>query len=373
MNRDARVSLLRCESYDADLQPALARLIAPLGGMGEFVRPGQSVLVKPNLLTDRLPDEAVTTHPAVVRAVLRLVREAGGIPRVADSPANVVKIERVWEKTGMAAVCAEEGVELVNLEKAGSKRFEVDGFAFQIARPALEANVLVNCPKVKTHTLTILTGAVKNLYGTVPGFLKTHFHKTHPRPAEFGRLLAAIYRAVPPSLSIADGVWGMQGEGPAGGTPVHLGLLAASADAVALDLVLCDLLRVPRRAVPYLRPFLGAYRDPIPTAGESIESLAVPKFRAPGTLRGQLIPGPLVRLLAPLIWIRPRITERCVACGRCVQICPSGALSAEHGEPPRLAPKRCIGCCCCHEVCPESAIEMTQSRLLTLAKGKDIG
>ncbi|MDI6774444.1 MAG: DUF362 domain-containing protein [Verrucomicrobiota bacterium] len=351
----------------------MARLLAPLGGMAAFVRPGQSVLVKPNMLTDRTPDQAVTTHPAVVRAVLRLAREAGGRPRVADSPANVVKIEQVWEKTGFAALCAEEGVELVNLEKAGSKRFEVDGFAFQIARPALEADVLINCPKVKTHTLTILTGAVKNLCGTAPGFLKTNFHKLYPRLAEFGRLLAAIYKTVPPALSVADGVWGMEGEGPAGGGPIRLGFLAAFADAVALDLVLCDLLRVPRRAAPYLRPFLSRYTAPVPTVGESPLGLAPPKFRAPGILRGQLIPGPLARLLGPLIWIRPRIMEHCAACGRCARSCPTGALSQEPGRPPRLHPAECVGCCCCHEICPEKAIRMIQSRLLTLVKGKEIG
>ncbi len=369
MKNPASVSLIRCETYEADLRPALTRLLAPLGGLTAFVRSGQRVLIKPNLLSDRAPEAAVTTHPAVVRALIRMVREAGAQPVVGDSPCNAVKIERVWEATGFARLCAEEKVALINFEAAGAERVKADGFVFYVARPVLEADVVLNCPKVKTHTFMILSGGVKNLYGTIPGFLKTHLHGLYPRPAAFGCLLAALYRRVAPALSVADGVWGMEGDGPSAGRPIPLGFLAASADAVALDCVLCDLLGIPRRAVASLRPFRAVCSRTLPTTGDPLEALRPRSFHVPGTLLPHLIPGPLVRMLSRWIWVRPEIEETCVACGRCLTVCPQHALRQDPGQPPALIRRRCIGCCCCHEACPERAISMRPSRLLTRVMG----
>ena len=165
----ALVSLTACSDYSPDaVRAAVACVMDHLGGMKSFVSPGQSVLLKPNLLTDREPDAAVTTHPEVVRALIRLVKESGGRPSVGDSPANVTKIDRVWERTGFRAMCEQEGVPLINFEKAGSTPVTVGSVSFSIAQPVLDADVVISVPKVKTHMLTIFTGAVKNLYGIVP-------------------------------------------------------------------------------------------------------------------------------------------------------------------------------------------------------------
>lgn len=353
-----------CRNYSDSLEGALQRLLAPLGGMADFVRPGQSVLIKPNLLTDRAPEEAVTTHPEVVRAIIRAVRACGGNPSVADSPASAAKLEQVWEKTGFRALCEDEGVPLLNLERAGSLPFTMDGISFHVAKPVLETDVLISVPKVKTHTLTTLTAAVKNLYGTLPGYQKAQLHMAFPSPSEFGRMLRAINSKVRPALNIADGIVGMEGEGPAAGKPVALGFLAASKDSEAMDLALCRLLGINPAAVPYLDP--ARSRDP--TAQSSVPQPA--HFRVPSTLGARLIPAPLVRLLGRLIWIRPNISESaCIQCGRCVKACPVNALSLESGWPaPRLAPSKCIGCCCCHEICPEQAITMGQSPTVRLLR-----
>ena len=365
----APISIARCPDY-ASAPESLERVLRALGGIERFVSRGQRVLIKPNLLSDHHPDEAVTTHPALVRALVRAVRAAGACPFVADSPASATRVEAVWEKTGYRQMCAEEQVELLNLEGAGSRLVRMDGFEFHIATPVLDAEVIINVPKVKTHVLTTLTAAVKNMYGTVPGYQKAMFHKTYPTPRSFGRLLAAIHRSLPPALSVADAVVGMDGEGPASGAPVRLGFVAASADAVALDLGLCRLLGLDPSAVPYLHsgPAGKAVTGELTFIGDTPASLGPIRFRAPSTIRSQMIPGWLVRRLQPLIWIRPRITDRCVMCGRCVHACPVEALSQSKGQPPVLTPARCIGCCCCHEICPEKAIEMRQSPLLNLVR-----
>jgi uncharacterized protein (DUF362 family)/Pyruvate/2-oxoacid:ferredoxin oxidoreductase delta subunit len=373
MTDRTKVALARCDRYGAGVQDAMEQVLSPLGGLGAFVNPGQTVLIKPNLLTAREPEKAVTTHPEVVRALIRLLKKQQAKPLVADSPSNVTRLEELWVKTGFRALCDEEEVPLLNLEKEGSVAFTMDGFSFSVAQPILKADVVINMPKVKTHVLTIFTGAVKNMYGVVPGFQKTSLHKLHPTPPQFGDLMAAIYSKAKPHLSIADGIVGMEGDGPSGGDPVKLGLLAASVDAVALDRVLCEILKIDFRTVPYLRPLqdmnLGETRlERIDVMGASIEELAPRSFRVPGTARGRMIPRWLVGVLGPWLWIRPHFTDRCVSCGLCIKSCPVRAITLAKGQRPLLDPAKCIGCCCCHEVCPAKAIVMTQSPFLNFVR-----
>lgn len=370
----ARVAVARCATYAADLHNVVTELLAGLGGLSAFVRPGQSVLIKPNLLTDRTPDEAVTTHPALVRTVVRMVKELGARPSVGDSPASAVKLERVWERTGMLDMCREEDVPLLNLEQAGSVPFSANGYSFSLAKPVLDADVVINMPKVKTHVLTILTAAVKNLYGTIPGFQKAQLHKRHPGAVDFGGLLAEIYRRIPPALSIADGIVGMEGDGPSAGRPVALGVLAAGSDALAVDLILCRLLTIAPRSVPYLRALLPSVHGrlqfpPIDVVGVEPDGVVLPRFRAPSTLRSHLIPTMLVKALAPWLWIRPSVSEACTGCRRCVETCPVDALTIAETGRAALEPRACLGCCCCHEICPARAITLVQSPLLKLIRG----
>ncbi len=369
----APVAVTRCTAYEqAQLAPAVQRAVERLGGWPAFVQPGQSALIKPNLLTDRPPEQAVTTHPELVRTVIRALKAIGARPFVADSPNSVAKLERVWDRTGFAALCQEEDVALVNLEKAGAVRMRHGEFSFSIAKPILEADVVVNMPKVKTHVLTILTAGIKNMYGAVPGYEKTRLHKQYPRARQFGKLLLEIHNTVRPALTLADGILGMEGDGPSGGRPAALGFLAASADTSALDLVLCRILGIPPRSVPTLRAALANGSLPS-TSPPRIDDPGAPALehpiRYPSTLRGQMIPAPLVKLVGRALWIRPEFLDACVRCGKCVEACPVQALQLTENRPhPQLLKGRCIDCCCCHEVCPHNAIQMHPSPLLKLAR-----
>ena len=218
----AAVAFRACKAYDASLPAALDRLLEDLGGWEQRVPRGTAVLVKPNLLTDRTPDEAVTTHPALLRAVLSRLQACGAAVTVGDSPASAAQLARVWERTGVEAVCRELGVPLVSFEQRTARTVTRGGFTFQVAADALDAQLIVSLPKVKTHRLTTLTAAVKNLYGTLPGYQKTQRHKEYPQPAAFGRYVRALADTLPPVMTIADGVIGMEGEGPSSGTPVAL-------------------------------------------------------------------------------------------------------------------------------------------------------
>lgn len=370
-----KVALAACPDYSpANVHAAVARLMADLGGISAWVRPGQTVLLKPNMLSARAPEKAVTTHPEVVRALIRMVQTAGGLPVVADSGMSVMRMEQIWEKTGFKAMCAEESVPLVNLEKSGSVQFDQDGIIYSVAKPVLDAALVINVPKLKTHMLTTLTNAVKNIYGTIPGFQKTMLHRYYPTPCQFAAFLAGLYAHVKPGLTISDAVVAMQGNGPTSGELVPLGFLAGSADGVALDAALCHILQIPLGKVTYLELLqrLGVgvadWRQ-IDLVGNVSLPLQRPPLRVPITASFlNWIPVWLVRLLAPYIWIRPAFTTRCIKCGLCVQACPVTALCLSEGPVPVLNPSACIGCCCCHEVCAQGAVVMTQSILMNLRK-----
>lgn len=373
----AHVVLEKCAAYADGLHDCVNGLLAPLGGIGAFVRPGQRVLVKPNLLTDAPPEAAKTTHPEVVRAVLRVLKDAGAHPFVADSPASVMKIERVWETTGFRALCEAEQVPLLRLEQGGAVSFKEGGFTFSIARQALDADVIVGVPKIKTHVLTGLTCAVKNMYGCIPGLQKSDLHKRYFNATRFGRLIASVYTRVRPNLVIADGIVGMHGNGPTGGEPYPLGLLAAANDGAALDVVLCAVLGLNPRTVPYLAPLrrngAGETRlDAIQLSGADTAHLRPRGFRAPNTAAARLVPSWLVRILRPWLWSRPVFDERCVSCGLCVRMCPAAALEIRApGSRPVLDAARCVECCCCHEVCPERAVDMQLSPLFSRLQQRD--
>ena len=354
------VFVTSCSDYESALEPALDRILDMTGWLAEPVLAGRRVLVKPNLLTDRAPEQAVTTHPALVRQVIRRLKARGAHVTVGDSPASAANLARVWERSGIGAVCAEEGVPLIALEQSGAATFARDGFNFPIARPVLESDLIVNLPKVKSHSLTLLTAAVKNIYGTIPGYAKTTLHRQYPKPEAFGRLVRALWSVMPPCWTLADAVIGMEGQGPANGHPIPLGFLAASEDPFALDHALCGILRIDPRRVPYLDAHAAA-SAPI---GDKI---SVPSFDVPtGGHLLSLLPEWLVRRAGRIVWVRPAFSPAaCVRCGLCVKACPVQALTLPAGASvPVLDVQRCISCSCCHEICPNNAIRMTQSPIL---------
>ena len=360
----APIWFARCAGYETAVG-ALERLLAESGLLNADSLRRRRVLVKPNLLTDRTPEQAVTTHPELLRAVLRHLKSAGANVSVGDSPASTANLRAVLEKSGVGAVCGEEGVPFVSFEGAGTRNFDQDGFSFSLARPVVEADLIVNLPKVKSHSLTKLTAAVKNLYGAVPGYSKTTLHRLYPKPSTFGRLLQAIWRVLPPSVSIADGVVGMEGQGPANGTPVRLGFIAASSNPFALDRAICETLHIKPDAVPYLKGLCDATANDVRGDRIEIDSFSTPS----GAHILSVLPAWFTHFAAKLLWVRPSFDAvRCIACGQCARACPAKALTENEHTAPTLDGKTCIGCACCHEVCPKGAIRMMQSPVLRMAR-----
>ncbi|MBI5189646.1 MAG: DUF362 domain-containing protein [Nitrospirae bacterium] len=367
------VSLIRCKSYDRGLvEASVRRAVALLGGADRFVRPGDRVLLKPNMLSGKAPNKAVTTHPEVVRAVVRLVKEAGGIPSIGDSNA-LGSFAKVSEVTGMARVARDEGAELVELSEAvdvhGKGKFK----HFELSKAAMEADVVINLPKAKTHGQMLLTLAVKNLFGCIPGRRKAQWHfKAGVDREAFATMLVELSGLVRPCLSIIDAVVGMEGNGPGSGTPREVGLIGASADPHALDMVMASVLGVTADRLPTLKAARGLGLIPrsiseIELAGDfgNPAQAAVRGFRLPSESSLEWsIPEPVRRLLKESLTTKPRIHRKsCKFCLMCQTACPVGAIT-EGRDGMSIDYRQCIRCFCCQEVCPVGAIDIAEGWLL---------
>ncbi len=247
----SKVSLIRADSYECDrLSAALVKLLAPWGGMGAMVKPGDRVLLKPNLLTSSRPTQECVTRPELVVAVARLVQQAGGIPFLGDSPAFGTA-QGVAKANGYLSFLAEVGVPVVEFH---GQLYETIGDRFHhllLSPEVMNADVVINLPKVKSHGQLTLTLGVKNLFGCVPGKMKAWWHmQAGKNAAEFGAMLVETARTIRPHLTIIDGIMAHQGNGPSGGEPRFLGILGAADDVFALDLACFELLGVDPMRVP---------------------------------------------------------------------------------------------------------------------------
>ncbi|NTU72223.1 MAG: DUF362 domain-containing protein [Coriobacteriia bacterium] len=378
------MSIAACETYDpAEVQSALDAALAPLGGMAAFVSPGQTVLLKVNLLSKALPERAVTTHPEVVRAAIRSARACGGLVSVADSPGgpNTAGMWRgVKRDSGIEAVCADEGVDLLLLDdecvRVSSGTGSLYG-TFTIGRAVAETDVLITLPKFKTHGFMMFTGAVKNLFGCIPGLEKAQYHVKVPDRDDFGSMLIDLMIACKPKLAIMDAIVGMEGDGPAGGTPRAVGVLLASADSVSLDVIASamaglDPMEVYSNKAAARRGLGPSSTDEVEVLGVDWRSRAPEGFALPAKDISAGMPPWLGKRLRTWTTARPVLErgEQCTRCKRCEESCPVNAIVVGD-DGPAFDHSTCIRCYCCQELCPPQVIGLKVpplARLMTRSR-----
>jgi uncharacterized protein (DUF362 family)/NAD-dependent dihydropyrimidine dehydrogenase PreA subunit len=378
----SQVYVAKCRDYQDDtVQAALQESLQSLPGVGGLIQPGQRVILKPNLLMAKPPERAITTHPALVKAVAKWVRQAGATPIIADSPGpgNIFTarvLRQVYEATGMIAAAEGNGA-VLNYDVSTTTIRCPQGRAsdaYSAVRAMLEADAIISLPKLKTHDLVQFTGATKNLFGTVPGAVKARYHANFPSVERFSAMLIDVLTSYQPILTVMDAVVGMEGDGPSAGEPRHIGLLLTSRDAVALDVVATALVGLDPATVPPIAAAVrrglssGRVRD-VEVLGNRLDAVRVPDFRLPrtGTHRLRMVPAFVPRWITNQLLGNPQAGSRCTACGVCVENCPVQAISLVAGIA-RTDLGRCIRCYCCHELCPEHAIELhlpLLARLLT--------
>ena len=372
---DPTVFLAACETYDsAEVDAAVRRCLDHFGGASALVKPGMRVLVKPNLLMPQRPESATTTHPSVVIAVARAFAQAGALVTVAESaggPYNAALQHLLYRVCGMDPLA---GIPGVTLSTDTSVRDTVmpAGKAVQslpIIAPALDADYVVSVAKMKTHGFAYFTGAVKNMFGVVPGLSKAAMHAKFPDPARFAAMLVDLCERIRPGFSIVDGVVGMEGMGPSAGSPKKAGVLVASLNPYAADLACARIMgfapeKIPVHAEAVTRDLVPGSPEELTWSGDALERFET--FFRPAANK---LPGDRMRALPRPVraWIHrrfspyPAILPDCIGCGKCAEICPRHTIEIRDGKAA-IDYANCIKCYCCHEICPIHTIDLVPVR-----------
>ncbi|KUK95190.1 MAG: Uncharacterized protein XE05_0166 [Thermotogales bacterium 46_20] len=349
-----RVAISECSSYQ-DSRRALEEIFSSLGVRGLF-KSGDRVLVKPNLLSARPPEEAVTTHPAVVDAVLSILIDSGVRPVLGDSPASgkTVNVARV---AGVESVCKKYGVRIVTFDEGVPVKTDKGIYRrFIVAREVLEADSIINLPKLKTHSQMTMTLAIKNTFGCIVGSEKQKWHFRARDRNAFADMLIDLHNIIDPSLNILDGVVGMDGNGPSNGRIISPGLIAASTSGFALDDHIIRTVGVNPRVVP--TALRAIQRNLIPSYEVMGDTYAYSqRFTLPATAPLTFVP--FVRFLRRFTTRFPAISEsKCTRCRTCEKHCPVNAISIDDGT---IDYRKCITCYVCQEICPYDAITYKRS------------
>lgn len=378
MNKKSKVVVLPCETYDEEqIYQLMKSGLEELGGIGSLINNDEKILLKPNLLKKAEVEKAVITHPVVVGAFARILREEGyGNVVLADSCGHgttkqVIQgtgMDTYLEKYQIPAIDYTKGVRVENPQGIQAKEFI-------LPKELLEADCVISLSKMKTHALERITGAVKNSYGFIYGKNKAIGHTKYPSADSFARMLIDLNQYVKPRLYIMDGITAMEGNGPGAGDPVAMNVLLMSTDPVALDSVFARLVYLKPEMVPTNyhgeKMGLGNCKEEnieIVVAGAHI-SMAdlVDRFgKADFNVDRTRIRNNVWTRLAKALNIfqkKPYIeADKCVSCGICVNSCPvpGKAVDFRNGRnhPPAYDYKKCIRCFCCQEMCPKKAIKV---------------
>lgn len=370
------VAFTPASGYGEAVEKAMERQFEILA-LDELFRPGMRVVLKPNLLMKRSPERATTTHPDVVSAAVRALQRRGVSDIVlADSPGGPftkTALEGIYTASRMTNVAGETGCRLnydTTFDTLDCRSFTKCA-SFSVIRPILEADAVLNLPKLKTHGMTMLSGGVKNLFGCIPGLQKPEMHYRFQTERAFCEMLVDLALAVSPAATIIDAVVSMEGDGPSGGIPKQTDFLAGSRNPFALDTALAEYMKLPAvtmldvarergLTLPYEQLTLQG-EPPAPVdfllpRSKSLDFLDV----LPSALR------PMVSSLAKR-WAEPRpeITKRCIGCGKCAESCPAHIIRVENRRAV-IDAEKCIRCFCCHEMCPVEAIRIKRLKLFNI-------
>ncbi|MCK8058206.1 MULTISPECIES: DUF362 domain-containing protein [unclassified Fusibacter] len=363
-----------CESYDVLLMKRVIQdTVDELGGWDKYVRSGQRVLLKINLIGPKKPEHAATTNPEFVRAVGQLLKEHGADVYVGDSSggaiAGMAPTKKAFVTSGIQKIADEEGFTILNFDELGPVLIE-DKTNYTndlyITKAFSEVDVVINLPKMKTHSMGIYTGAVKNLFGAVAGLRKAKYHKESPDPLQFGEVLADIHMAIDNMpLHLMDGIVAMQGEGPTAGDPYAAGKILISEDPLALDRVCIEMMGIEAERVSILKASIkrgiGTFdKSKINVHGNAdrLEGFTLPRRYS----QSKVVDYSKVKGVIDFFKAVPVVNrKKCVNCNSCVDGCPVKAIDR---DTKFINYDLCIDCLCCHELCMIEAIDLKSDKKL---------
>lgn len=383
VNPMTKVALMKCGDYTNERLKSVISLGLQQTGFNLDSFKNKRVILKPNLLMAAAPEKAITTHPEFFRAVAQIVNDYGGKPVIAESPA-MASLMHILPKTGYDSVIAEEGIEIGNVGETNvlvydkARKFK----RFEISKAFFDADIILNLPKFKTHGITYATGAVKNLFGTIPGLKKSQWHTKAPNPSDFSEMLLdlneALLRGINPSMQfihIMDAIVGQEGEGPGPtGKPKKIGAVIIGENPIAVDYVAVKVVGLDvdkvRTITSGLSRDLGiSSLEDIQIVGESVEDMSITDFLP---TRHTISSNVASRWPFTSKTFRNLITEKpvpkkdiCTLCFKCMGICPAKAIDKplKKKKTPEFDYQKCIRCYCCMEICPQAAIGLKRGKL----------
>jgi len=358
-----------------NVREAVFKTLQLINAKNLFLEPNLKVLLKPNLLLAKEPERAATTHPEVLRAVIQWVKQFNPEKIIVAESSGTFKLgatEKAFEECGLKQVCEEEGVEWTSFGKTQRKTYKVENplILEEITTSSLleEVDLIINLPKIKTHGQCILTCVIKNMFGTLILGNKASTHARFPKREDFNAALTDIYSVSQPELTIIDGYYAMEGNGPSAGDVVKMDLILAGFDPVALETVVCEIINFNRKEIYYIQQAeskgLGTTDlTKMELLGDPIDEVKRP-FKPP---KGSPISVPLPRFIADYVSkaiFRSSIKfdeKKCRLCGTCWENCPADAITPpevkKKGNTPEWDSDKCITCYCCAELCPYEAVD----------------
>jgi len=388
-----KVAVARCDSYSRkELIQKIENCVELIGGFKKYICPGKKILLKPNLLSASRPELAVTTNPVFIESIIDIIKKNAGTDfeiTIADSPGaatphTIKNLKNVYEACGLKHLS-----KIKNVKLSMETEFSVISFKegkvlkhLEIIKPVVDADIIINLPKFKTHSLTRISGAVKNMYGIVHGRTKTLLHTKFLEIDKFSDMLLDIYMYKPPILNIVDGIIGLEGEGPgASGKPRNVGLVLAGTNGVALDCLISEIMGFRSGDVPLircaaLRSFEGADKDKIEILGANIKDLLIKDFKLPKNTpvdritKNRFVKTYMLPFVRNNLYSSPyQNSEKCTLCQICIDICPEKAIILKNQDLV-FDYKKCIRCYCCSEMCPYGAIDLKYSFIGNLIFGR---
>ena len=374
----SKVVLLPCGEYDEEkIYRLLKQGLDLLGGVEALIPKEAKILLKPNLLKKAEVEKAVITHPVVVGAFARILRENGYEHIVLADSCGHGTTQAVIRGTGMDTYLEKYHIPAIDYSEGVKTAYPqgIQAKEFILPKELLDQDCVISLSKMKTHALERITGAVKNSYGFVYGFHKAKGHTQYPSADSFARMLIDLNKCVAPKLYVMDGIVAMEGNGPGSGDPVPMNVLLMSTDPVALDSVFSRLVYLKPEMVPTNyhgeKMGLGTWKEEKITLmapdGEISMADAVKRYGNPdfNVDRTEVRKNIWTRMAGALkiFQKKPYIeTDKCVRCGICVQSCPvpGKAVDFRKGKdkPPVYDYRKCIRCFCCQEMCPKKAIKV---------------
>lgn len=355
MPKIEKVAIVKCNSYQKIKVEKAIRKALRLIKFNPINR--TKVLIKPNVVVAARKNQiAISTHPSLIEAVCKILKENECTIYIGES--SFMSTDLFLKQSGIEAISkkyskhkkpiAFEQEKLIKIKDRKAKVLK----KFEIAEVVKKVDYIIDMPKLKTHTFTKYTGAIKNLYGLIPGGLKQKLHKKAKGEKKFSQLLIDIYQNIKPHLTIMDGIIGMEGHGPTSGAKKRANLILASENAIALDIAASKIIGLNPKSVYYIKEAVA--RKLYPSFNfklEGLKKLPYIHFRKPREDIKQ-------HGLAGIFKEEPIICNKrkCIKCGLCSSRCPGRAIKLL--PYPEINTKKCIRCFCCMEVCPQHALSL---------------